>query len=294
MGTLLCARPARAQATAADESTDAQAKADLDALVALAMKEFDVPGLCVAIVKDDRVVVSQGYGVCEKGGDEQVNDETLFAIASNTKAFTAVALGILVDQGKLNWGDPVVDHLPGFRMSDRFVTLIPSANFERERAANPGVEISPQRGTPFAMRRELLLSPLGLPCNPPPWGTLAAVDIAKGEILWQVPLGTIRDVAPIPIPLELGVPNLGGPLATQSGLIFIAAAMDNYLRAYDVATGEELWKGRLPAGGQATPMTYRATRGGRQFVVIAAGGHARAGTKLGDSLVAYALPDPGH
>ena len=170
------------------------------------------------------------------------------------------------------------------------VTLIPSADFERERAANPGVEISPQSGTPFAMRRELLLSPLGVPCNPPPWGSLAAVDIARGEILWQVPLGTIRDIAPLPIPYEIGVPNLGGPLVTRSGLIFIAAAMDDYLRAYDVESGEELWKGRLPAGGQATPMTYRATKDGRQFVVIAAGGHARAGTRLGDSLVAYALP----
>jgi quinoprotein glucose dehydrogenase len=176
------------------------------------------------------------------------------------------------------------------------VTLLPRADFARARRENPGVEISPQDGTPFAMRRELLFSPLGLPCNPPPWGTLAAVDLATGAIRWQIPFGTVRDIAPVPLPIPLGVPSLGGPLVTASGLVFIAAAMDDYLRAFDVETGEELWRARLPAGGQATPMTYRAETGGgpesaRQFVVIAAGGHGRSETRLGDSIVAYALPD---
>ena len=139
------------------------------------------------------------------------------------------------------------------------------------------------------MRREMLVSPLGLPCNPPPWGTLAAIDLASGDIRWQVPLGTVRDIAPIPIPWKAGTPNLGGPLVTGSGLVFIGAAMDDYLRAFDIETGDELWKARLPAGGQATPMTYRA--GNRQYVVIAAGGHGRAATKLGDAIVAFALPE---
>ena len=134
------------------------------------------------------------------------------------------------------------------------------------------------------------MSKLELPCNPPPWGTLAAIDLRTGDINWQVPLGTIRDVLPIPIPLEMGVPNLGGPLITATGLVFIAATVDDYLRAIDLKTGEELWKGRLPAGGQATPMTYRISETGKQYVVIAAGGHSRAGTKLGDALVAFALP----
>jgi quinoprotein glucose dehydrogenase len=97
-------------------------------------------------------------------------------------------------------------------------------------------------------------------------------------------------MVPIPIPLRVGVPNVGGPLVTASGLVFIGAAMDDYLRAIDVETGEELWKGRLPAGGQATPMTYRLREDARQYVVIAAGGHGRAGTTLGDSVVAFALP----
>ncbi len=101
----------------------------------------------------------------------------------------------------------------------------------------------------------------------------------------------MRDLAPLPLPLPWGVPSLGGPLVTASGLVFIGAALDDYLRAFDVETGEELWRARLPAGGQATPMTYRVRDGGRQYVVIAAGGHARAGSRLGDHLIAYALPN---
>jgi quinoprotein glucose dehydrogenase len=197
--------------------------------------------------------------------------------------------------GGSNWGGVAVDPLRGRVIANVTsvpfaVTLLPAESYERERAANPGVEIAPQRGTPYALRRELLLSPLGVPCNPPPWGMLVAVDLATGEIAWSVPLGTIRDMAPIPIPLRVGLPNVGGPLVTASGLVFIGAAMDDYLRAFDVETGEELWKGRLPAGGQATPMTYRLREGARQYVVIAAGGHGRAGTTLGDSVVAFALP----
>jgi quinoprotein glucose dehydrogenase len=87
-----------------------------------------------------------------------------------------------------------------------------------------------------------------------------------------------------------GTPNLGGPIVTAGGLVFVAAALDDYLRAFDVDTGAELWKGRLPAGGQAMPMTYRIGPGGKQFVVIAAGGHGKLGTRLGDSLVAFTLP----
>jgi len=162
------------------------------------------------------------------------------------------------------------------------VRLIPRAEVSRDL---PG--FTAQAGTPYALSREILLSPIGMPCSPPPWGTLAAVDMAAGTIKWQVPLGTTRDVAPWPW-FELGMPNMGGPIATAAGLVFIAAATDNYLRAFDAETGKELWKGRLPAGGQATPMTY--TAGGRQYVVIAAGGHGGIGTTLGDYVVAFALP----
>jgi len=148
----------------------------------------------------------------------------------------------------------------------------------------------PQHGAPFALEQSVLVSPLGIPCSPPPWGTLQGVDLARGEVLWEIPFGTTRGFAPWPFCIPFGMPSMGGPIVTASGLAFIGAAMDGYLRAYDVETGEELWRRHLPAGGQAGPMTYRLRPGGRQYVVIAAGGHATLGTEIGDALVAFALP----
>jgi len=146
------------------------------------------------------------------------------------------------------------------------------------------------------MRRAPLLSPSGTPCNPPPWGTLVAVDLFSGRTAWDVPLGSVvsgdfkRLLVRLfrPALLDNGSPNFGGPIATAGGLVFTAASMDNHLRAFDSDTGRELWKYELPAGGQATPMTYRVD--GRQYLVIAAGGHGKLGTKLGDYVVAFALP----
>ena len=197
--------------------------------------------------------------------------------------------------GGSNWGSVAFDAERGLVLVNttrvaHVVTLIPRDRFNAARASKPQAEFGRQAGTPYAMRREVLLSPLGLPCNPPPWGMLAAVELATGKVRWEVPLGTTRDQSFFPIPFRLGMPNMGGAIATASGLVFIGAAMDNYLRAFDTDTGAELWKGRLPAGGQATPMTYRLRENGRQFVVIAAGGHNRMGTKLGDHVVAFALP----
>ncbi len=170
------------------------------------------------------------------------------------------------------------------------VTLIPQARLKAAWAAEPDMEISSNEGAPFGVRRELLRSKLGLPCNPPPWGMLHAIDMRTGRILWEVPFGTTRDLAPGSQWLlrGSGAPNFGGPMVTGSGLLFIGAALDNYLRAYNSGTGQELWRGRLPAGGQATPMTY--VWKGRQYVVIAAGGHAKSGTKRGDQIIAFALP----
>jgi quinoprotein glucose dehydrogenase len=142
------------------------------------------------------------------------------------------------------------------------------------------------------MRRRAILSPLDIPCNAPPWGSLSAVDMRAGSILWQVPVGTIEDLAPAIVPnLRLGVPGLGGPIVTAGNLIFIAAVMDDYLRAFDIRSGDMLWQGRLPAGGQATPMSYYLEDTGKQYVVIAAGGHPRLGTRVGDYIVAFALGD---
>jgi quinoprotein glucose dehydrogenase len=197
--------------------------------------------------------------------------------------------------GGVNWGGVAVDPERQILISNVIdlpwvIELIPRADFERVRAENPGVEMAPQTGTPFGLRREIFLSSLGLPCTKPPWGKLVAVDLGSGEILWERPLGTVTDVVPgIALHWELGVPGLGGPLVTAGGLVFIGAAMDDYLRAFDLQTGSELWRARLPAGGQATPMSYSAE--GRQYVVIAAGGHERSGTRQGDAIVAFALPD---
>ena len=126
------------------------------------------------------------------------------------------------------------------------------------------------------------MSSLGIPCVKPPWGTLTAIDMEHGTIKWQVPLGD----TPI-VHLNLGMPGLGGPIVSASGLVFIAASFDNRFRAFDTTSGKLLWEVKLPAGGQATPMTYVV--GGRQYVVIAAGGYKSDSTR-GDYLIAYALP----
>jgi quinoprotein glucose dehydrogenase len=169
------------------------------------------------------------------------------------------------------------------------VALIPGDDFEQIANSDqyPNAEFSPQIGTPFGMRRKALMSPWGLPCIKPPWGTLAAIDMSDGTIVWQVPFGTTRDVTPFPVGPNIGMPGMGGPIVLENGLIFVGAAMDDYLRAFDINQGRELWRGRLPGGGQATPMTYQLN--GRQYIVIAAGGHGNMGTRRSDYLVAFAL-----
>jgi quinoprotein glucose dehydrogenase len=168
--------------------------------------------------------------------------------------------------------------------------LLPRAEADPASDGERVLSTAEQEGTPYKAVFGVLVSPFGIPCNPPPWGTLAALDLAARELRWEVPLGTTRDLAPLGIPVPWGVPSMGGPIATASGLVFIAAALDDYLRAFAIETGEELWRGRLPAGGQATPMTYRVRPDGRQLVVVAAGGHSSMRTRRGDSLVAFALP----
>ena len=172
------------------------------------------------------------------------------------------------------------------------VTLVPRDKYAAlpSREAVYPEELYPMQGTPYALRRGPLLSPLGAPCNPPPWGTLTAVDLVSGRPLWEVPLGTTRDQAPFPLWLPLGAPNLGGPIVTASGLVFIGATTDRFLRAFDAESGAEIWRRRLPYTANATPLTYRLRPDSRQFVVIAAGGHGWS--TPGDALVALALPSP--
>ena len=149
--------------------------------------------------------------------------------------------------------------------------------------------VQPQYGIPYGVTLNPFLSPLGLPCKQPAWGYMAALDLKTNEVVWKKRIGTVRDSSPLPLPFKMGMPMLGGPISTAGNVAFIAATADNYLRAYNVANGDMLWQQRLPAGGQATPMTYEAN--GKQYVVISAGGHGSFGTKLGDYIIAYALPD---
>lgn len=199
--------------------------------------------------------------------------------------------------GGVNWGGMVYDHTRKLLIAATnrlaiVVKLIPRTEYDQPRSEGEGSRIGgeygSQKGTPYGMYREPLLSPRGVPCNPPPWGTLSALDLTTGAIRWEVPLGVIPRLSSFPGSVDWGSINLGGPMATGGGLIFIAAAMDNKLRAFDSQTGLLVWTVELPASAQATPMTYQSK--GKQYVVIAAGGHGKLGTKMGDSVVAYALP----
>ncbi|MFL9895314.1 MULTISPECIES: glucose/quinate/shikimate family membrane-bound PQQ-dependent dehydrogenase [Paraburkholderia] len=148
--------------------------------------------------------------------------------------------------------------------------------------------IQPQYGLPYGVTLNPFLSPLGLPCKQPAWGYISAIDLKTNEIVWKKRIGTVRDSSPIPLPFKMGMPMLGGPIVTAGGVAFIGATADNYIRGFDVNNGKEVWRARLPAGGQATPMSYSID--GRQYILIAAGGHGSFGTKLGDYVIAYALP----
>ncbi|HUB09530.1 MAG TPA: pyrroloquinoline quinone-dependent dehydrogenase [Myxococcales bacterium] len=188
--------------------------------------------------------------------------------------------------GGLNWSGTAYD--PGRGMlfvptvSVPFlVRLIPRAELAAFLKKKPPGDVTAQEGTPYAVYRAPLLAPSGLPCNPPPWGQLAAVDLAAGTVRWQVPVGSLAGQA--------GSPILGGPIATAGGLVFIAGTEDAKLHAFDSDSGQELWSGSLPASGHATPITYEA--GGKQYVVVAAGGHAKLeGERIGDAVVAFTLP----
>jgi quinoprotein glucose dehydrogenase len=213
--------------------------------------------------------------------------------------FTPPSLGGTImfpgNVGGVNWGSSAYEPTRGFLIvaSDRLSTivhLIPRDKLKEEidtaRQNRFDFEVGLQRGTPYAMMREHLRAPSGLPCNPPPFSELIAVDLDTGLKKWSVPLGGI------PLPTGGSIPGglaMGGPMVTAGGVIFVAATTsEQKLRAFDIDTGRELWSGDLPASAQATPMTYSI--GGKQYVVICAGGHGKAGSKMGDSVVAFSLP----
>ncbi len=208
-------------------------------------------------------------------------------------------LAIPSNIGGAHWGGVAYDperHIvvvPVNRMA-AMVQLIPLDRFDTTEARQNESRLDDQytrmHGTPYVMRRRLIRSGTGfnLPCSPPPFGALVGIDLETGKQAWSVPLGDPSTFRPDLKMLrrDWGLPNLGGPITTASGVAFIGAAFDHFLRAFDVATGKELWRGALPAGARATPMTYDF--GGRQFVVISVGGGEDWGD--GDHVVAFALP----
>lgn len=198
--------------------------------------------------------------------------------------------------GVFNWGSVAVDPkrqvMFGMPTYLAFTSrLVPADQIppkgEDEKASEQG--LNRNDGAPYGVFMGPLLSPLGIPCQSPPWGYVAGVDLRTGTIAYKHKNGTIEDMAPVPIPLKLGVPGIGGPMITAGGVAFLGAAVDDYLRAYDLTTGEQLWQTRLPAGGQSTPMSYSG-KDGKQYVLIVAGGHGSVGTKAGDYVMAYKLP----
>ena len=169
------------------------------------------------------------------------------------------------------------------------IRLIPRDDFDTARQnGRPDEEYTRQRGAPYAMARSSFLGPSGIPCSPPPWGMLVAVDLEKGAIRWKVPLGSFTELAP-GAPLPPGSISLGGAMITGGGLVFVAGTLDKRMHVFDVDTGREVWTAELPNSAHALPMTY--AWGGKQYVVIAAGGSAKIDQEAqGDSLIAYALP----
>jgi quinoprotein glucose dehydrogenase len=203
--------------------------------------------------------------------------------------------------GGAHWGGVAVDPvreiavIPVNRLA-AMVQLIPREGFDlkktraEEQRLGDDYEYNYMRGTPYVMRRRLLLSPSKVPCTPPPFGSLVAVDLKTGRKMWDVPLGSLAGLLPpeqaAQVPASWGSPNLGGPIVTAGGLVFIGAALDRRLHAFDIESGRELWSGALPASAKATPMSYRL-RSGEQFVAVAAGGGGAWGA--GDYVIAFRL-----
>ncbi|CAK7255272.1 MULTISPECIES: glucose/quinate/shikimate family membrane-bound PQQ-dependent dehydrogenase [unclassified Shinella] len=197
--------------------------------------------------------------------------------------------------GTFNWGSVAVDPerqvMFGMPTYLAFTSrLVPRDQIPPKGQDEKGSEqgLNRNEGAPYGVFMGPFLGPLGIPCQAPPWGYVAGANLATGEIAWKHKNGTVMDMTPLPLPFKVGVPGIGGPIITKGGVAFLGAAVDDYLRAYDLTSGRQLWEARLPAGGQATPMTY--TVGDKQYVLIVAGGHGSVGTKPGDYVIAYTLP----
>ena len=218
---------------------------------------------------------------CEKR-TEAMQNEGLFTPPSVQGSLHFPSSG-----GGNNWGSPAIH--PESRIMVVYTSRIPGRIKLTPREDCDGVA-QQQTGTPYCVDTGWLVSPLGVPCSAPPWGTLDAIDLEAGKVLWSVPMGTTRNMAPFPFWWIKGLPGFAGPIMTESGLIFSGVTNEHALRAFSLETGEELWKTELPTAGNALPMTYQVSETGKQFVVIAAGGHWSGGSPPGDYIMAFALP----
>jgi quinate dehydrogenase (quinone) len=216
---------------------------------------------------------------------------------------TTLSLAFPGSLGGMNWGglstDPTTNTIfvNDMRLGlwSKMIAAAPSDQVASGgESVNTGMGIVPMKGTPYAVDKNRFLSALGIPCQKPPFGTMTAIDMTTQKIKWQVPVGTVQDTGPLGIKMgaqmPIGMPTLGGTLATQGGLVFIAGTQDYYLRAFDASTGKEIWKARMPVGSQGGPMTYKSPKTGKQYVVISAGG-GRNSPDRGDYVIAYALPN---
>ncbi|MBF7683439.1 membrane-bound PQQ-dependent dehydrogenase, glucose/quinate/shikimate family [Acinetobacter sp. B5B] len=203
--------------------------------------------------------------------------------------------------GGFNWGGGALDASTGTLIVNDIRMAQWGKFIKREDAQRIGLkpstegEYSEQLGTPWGVERSMFVSPLGVPCFKPPFGTMTAIDLTNGQTKWQVPMGSIED-APVKgirpgVHIPIGMPTMGGPLVTKGGLTFFHGSLDNYLRALDSNTGKEVWRSRLPVGGQGAPMSY-VGKDGKQYIVVVAGGATRTGSNenRGDYVIAYTLP----
>lgn len=239
-------------------------------------------------------------------------DQLLCRVKFKSKRYTGLftppgtdaSLNLPGSLGGMNWGGISVDPTNNYLFINDMrvgleVQLIKAdpADAGAKGDGNEAAAITkpvPLDGTPYAINAKVrFMSPLEIPCQKPPFGTLTAVDLKTQQIAWQVPVGTVQDTGPFGIkmglPIPIGMPTIGGTMATQSGLVFIAATQDYFLRAYETGTGKEVWKSRLPVGSQGTPISYQSPVTGQQFVLLSAGG-ARNSPDRGDYVIAYALP----
>lgn len=207
--------------------------------------------------------------------------------------------------GGFNWGGISIDESTGLmfvndmRMPLR-MSLVRKEDMGKYHISTDEVPgfmgtVRPQLAGPYAgVKIDIMQSKLGVPCNKPPFGTMTAIDLKSKKVIWEVPMGTAKELGPLGVkthmPIPLGMPTLGGPTSTASGLVFFAGTQDYYLRALDSKTGKEVWKAELPVAAVAAPLIYKSPKTGKQYVVISAGGASHS-KDVGDYIIAYALPD---